>query len=575
MQARFPRKDRVKKTLIKHYECRHCGKSHPFNICCPNVRDLPIVPGECRSCGTTTKEHANDCQYVAIKDNIGLCTYCQALSHRYADCPQRIADHERSMKEKKKNKQNNKKKEKVRIIAGVMTREQDSDLTVSPEGKEREMGVLSPHEIGEGMNTLSLHRGEPLIQPTVPPQETVCSFCGVATHGHRDCPVLHQYIREQADALAEIRLNEYRQLQGWTSYESPKPIPPGEGPLQRGGGPPGEGTVPGHELPIQNTQKAMGQVKSGIIGSMYPHTTRGMAPGGGKGPPPPGGRGPSADKPIDEMEDEEDEEGDTDEETVSVTSGSQDSMDKLKYQKWGDGGPVYRSSARGPPDDPNDPLREENGKEGRRGPRGHRGQRGRTGPPGKDGAPGPMAPVGPTGFPGRDGLSTTMGPLTSTGLGVPPVFNANLSTIGMENSLHYLGESLNHVMQFQQNVNRNMVEHLNMTVKNQELEGKALGQLVENTRQREFDKLFDSIPIYDGEDPEKFEPWLSKLESACIVGKRDVREVTICSSTGPVLEVLNSIEDKEDWATHRDELCCCFSTNKTRVHAADLLSNFR
>ena len=150
-----------------------------------------------------------------------------------------------------------------------------------------------------------------------------------------------------------------------------------------------------------------------------------------------------------------------------------------------------------------------------------------------------------------------------------------MSTIGMENSLHYLGESLNHVMQFQQNVNRNMVEHLNMTAKNQLLQGQALGQLVENTRQREFDKLFDSIPVYDGEDPEKFEPWLSKLESACLVGKRDVREVAICSTTGPVLEVLNSIEDKEDWATHRDELRCCFSTNKTRVHAADLLSNFR
>ena len=145
----------------------------------------------------------------------------------------------------------------------------------------------------------------------------------------------------------------------------------------------------------------------------------------------------------------------------------------------------------------------------------------------------------------------------------------------MENSLHYLGESLNHVMQFQQNVNRNMVEHLNMTVKNQQLQGRALGQLVENTRQREFDKMFDSIPVYDGEDPEKFKPWLSKLESACLVGKRDVREVAICSSTGPVLEVLNSIEDKEDWATHRDELRCCFSMNKTRVHAADLLSNFR
>ena len=41
------------------------------------------------------------------------------------------------------------------------------------------------------------------------------------------------------------------------------------------------------------------------------------------------------------------------------------------------------------------------------------------------------------------------------------------------------------------------------------------------------------------------------------------------------MEVLNSIQDKEDWVTHRDELCRCFSTNKTRVHAADLLSNFR
>ena len=49
----------------------------------------------------------------------------------------------------------------------------------------------------------------------------------------------------------------------------------------------------------------------------------------------------------------------------------------------------------------------------------------------------------------------------------------------------------------------------------------------------------------------------------------------ICSSTGPVLEVLNSINEDEDWATHRDELRRCFSTNKTRVHAADLLSNFR
>ena len=42
------------------------------------------------------------------------------------------------------------------------------------------------------------------------------------------------------------------------------------------------------------------------------------------------------------------------------------------------------------------------------------------GPPGRDGTMGPMGPVGPRGFPGRDGLSTTGGPFTSTGLGIPP-----------------------------------------------------------------------------------------------------------------------------------------------------------
>ena len=81
MRAQFPRREKVRRTPIKYYECRHCGGSHPFNIYCPNVRDPPVIPGECRFCGTTTREHANDCQYVAIKDNIGLCTYCQAQDH--------------------------------------------------------------------------------------------------------------------------------------------------------------------------------------------------------------------------------------------------------------------------------------------------------------------------------------------------------------------------------------------------------------------------------------------------------------------------------------------------------------
>ena len=237
MQTKFPKKVKIKKTPIKYYECRRCGESHPFNIYCPNVRDPPVIPGECRSCGTITKEHANDCQYVAIKDNIGLCTYCRSLNHRYMDCPQRRADHERSMREKKKNKRNNRKKGRVKIVAGIMTREQDSDSTLLSEERRREGEILSPRRMQEQENLMDLHSGEVPREPMTPPRETICSFCGVATHGHRDCPLLHQYIRQQADALAEIRLNEYRRLQGWADYEPPQSASLKDGPLRRGGGP--------------------------------------------------------------------------------------------------------------------------------------------------------------------------------------------------------------------------------------------------------------------------------------------------------------------------------------------------
>ena len=172
---------------IKHYDCRHCGESHPFNIYCPIIRDHPVIAGECRSCRTTTKEHVSDCQYVAIKDNIGLCTYCQAQDHRYAACPQRMADHEAVAREKKKNKRNNKKKGKVRIIARIMTREQESDSTLPPEKEERGMRTSSPYRLGEGENNLNPLHGKHVPCLVMSPKEAICSFCGISTHSYKDC----------------------------------------------------------------------------------------------------------------------------------------------------------------------------------------------------------------------------------------------------------------------------------------------------------------------------------------------------------------------------------------------------
>ena len=135
--------------------------------------------------------------------------------------------------------------------------------------------------------------------------------------------MLHQYIRQQADALAEIRLNEYRQLQGWADYEPPQPASLKGRPLRRGGGLHEGGVKQQQEPHTQKTSKVIRQARSGIIGSLYPDLARGMVPGGGDGPPPPGGGDlPPPDKPNDE-EGEEEEWEDTDKETESVTSSSQ------------------------------------------------------------------------------------------------------------------------------------------------------------------------------------------------------------------------------------------------------------
>ena len=87
-----------------------------------------------------------------------------------------------------------------------MTREQDSDSTLPSEGRDRGEEVLTLCRMNRQESLGGLQPSMTPKQSVVSPPEVVCSFCGIATHGHRACPLLHQYIREQADALAEMRL---------------------------------------------------------------------------------------------------------------------------------------------------------------------------------------------------------------------------------------------------------------------------------------------------------------------------------------------------------------------------------
>ena len=166
-------------------------------------------------------------------------------------------------------------------------------------------------------------------------------------------------------------------------------------------------------------------------------------------------------------------------------------------------------------------------------------------------------------------------PFSSTGMGDLPSLNLSTTTVGVENSLRYMGDSMNRLLEAQGYVNQTMAAHMNASTAAQETQSVALAQLVENTCQREFDKMFNAIPIYDGEDPDKFEQWLEQLQNACRVGKRDIREVAMCCTSGPVLEVLQRMDPVLGWSKIHDELQRCFSPNRTSAHAAALLITFR
>ena len=101
--------------------------------------------------------------------------------------------------------------------------------------KGGEVEVPSPQRSGERQGYQHPLLGEYVSQPTITSKEVMCSFCGVNTHDYRNCPVMHQYIREQADALAQRRLEEYKQPREWEGYKIPKQVPPYQRPLFRGG----------------------------------------------------------------------------------------------------------------------------------------------------------------------------------------------------------------------------------------------------------------------------------------------------------------------------------------------------
>ena len=396
----------------------------------------------------------------------------------------------------------------------------------------------------------------------------LCTYCGAVDHMSENCSKLRENIAREKAEINRRNLEKYEASKQHAAggqedaYHTQKKTGTGEQPK------------PSRQLPEQAAPPGGPQPQ--------PRGT------GGGGQPP---RKPNGDKnlPPDKIDDEkgQEEEEDSDR-TVTVSDstsgegvriikkdGTELSLKQLvklvsrTKKRWkrcslkrgdgGGGGDSSPSSSGGSEDDSDESDLDI---EGPRGKRGHRGQRGRIGPMG------PVGPVGPT-------IHIPMPPSQPVPMTVPSRdANITISNEGMERSFRTLSDSLTQMFTQQASLNQTLHSHLTQGIQVQGDQAAALQQLAFSSHQREYDHLFNAIPIYDGEDPSKCEVWIEKLETACQTGKRDIRDVAITCAEGPVLEVMNSVKSDEEWPVLRDEIRRCFSENKTPVHAAALLDEF-
>ena len=214
---------------------------------------------------------------------------------------------------------------------------------------------------------------------------------------------------------------------------------------------------------------------------------------------------------------------------------------------------------------------------GQRGRPGPMGPQGRMGPIGPKGDPGPMGPRGPPGTQGIPGPRGPPGnPLLYPTQAVPNI-NTTLDTTGLERSFSLCTDAINRAVLGQNRISRAVEAQLNLTMENQLNQTQVMADIMEESRIRRHDRMFQNMPVFDGKDPTIFDDWAERLELACSLSERDIKEEAICYSAGPVRQMLLTLptDPKFTWAMMKVETHRNFSNKKTVVHAAALFTEFR
>ena len=88
MRQRLPKRVKKKRPTIGRYQCRKCAQYYSFKEYCPNIPYPQPHLDERKACRCIDGQHAEGCDYDAIRRRLLLCTYCGKAGHIYQDCRQ-------------------------------------------------------------------------------------------------------------------------------------------------------------------------------------------------------------------------------------------------------------------------------------------------------------------------------------------------------------------------------------------------------------------------------------------------------------------------------------------------------
>ena len=114
-------------------------------------------------------------------------------------------------------------------------------------------------------------------------------------------------------------------------------------------------------------------------------------------------------------------------------------------------------------------------------------------------------------------------------------------------------------------------------MENQQKQTQVMADIMEESKIRRHDRMFQNILIFDGKDPAMFDDWAERLEVTCSLRGKNIKKEATCYSAGPVRQMLLTLPDDPQytWFMIKVEMQRNFSIKKTVVHAAALFTEFR